>query len=156
MLLFSFMKIHCSICLNPQFYFLDATLTLSNLSTAVKAVDNWHSLGIWLGVPRSRLYQLSRQTSDSVTGKVMMLDEWLKAHPAPSWDIMTEALYRGGWEHPEWHSILMEVKKFYGRGESHILEFPFCHKCSVLGGHEFHKIRTLTLLNGHVYCIVRL
>ena len=106
------------------FFPLDATLTISNLSIAVKAVDDWRILGVLLGVPLSRLDQLQQQASDSVTGKQMMLHELLTSHPAPSWDIVTEALYRGGDFHPEWHSILMEVKKHYGRGESSHTENP--------------------------------
>lgn len=148
---------HVNITSQFEFCFpLDATLTLSNLSTAVNAVDDWRALGWQLGVPLSRLDQLRQQASDSVTGKQMMLHEWLTSHPAPSWDIVTEALYQGGFSYPWWHSILMEVKKRYGRGESSHTGIPLCYKCSVLGGQEFHEIRTPTLLNAHVPCIVRL
>ena len=109
----------CSINIISHYYnfLLDATLTLSNVSSALEAVKDWRYLGAWLGVPQSTLNQLSRQSSVSVGGKQMMLREWITSHPAPSWDIVTEALYQGGYSYPRWYSILMEVKKLYGKGE---------------------------------------
>ena len=129
-------------------FLLDATLTLSNLSSALEAVDDvdWYALSYQLGIPESRLDELKRQSSVSVSSKQMMLREWMTSHPAPSWDIMTEVLYQEGYYHPRWHSILMEVKKLYGKGESSHTGNPLVSKCSISrsGGHESHEIRTPT------------
>ena len=108
-----------------------------------------------LGVPGSRLDQLSQRSSDSVSSKQMMLREWITSHPAPSWDIVTETLYQGGLEHAGWHSILMEVKKLYGKGESSHTGNPLVSKL------VYHDQEVMSPMKSghpitHVHCNVRL
>ena len=90
---------------------------MSNVYDAIGGVHDWDLLSIWLGVPGSKLEQLRAQSSDSEMHKQSIIREWLSSHPAPSWDVVLEALYKAGRYEPRYHSILMEVKKLYGKGE---------------------------------------
>ena len=90
---------------------------MSNVYGAIGGVHDWHWLIYELGVPSSKRDQLRAQSSDSEMRKQSIIREWLSSHPAPSWDFILEALYKAGYEEPRCHSILMEVKKLYGKGE---------------------------------------
>ena len=82
----------------------DSTLTLPHLLSALQDIADWRGLGVWLGVPWSRLVVM--------TGKESMLEEWLQNHPAPSWKLVAWALYRMGWDQLTEHSVL---KQLYGK-----------------------------------------
>ena len=98
-------------------FLVEPTLTMSNVYDAIGGVHDWDSLGAELGVSGSKQGQLRAQSSDSEMHKQSIIREWLSSHPAPSWDVVLEALYEAGPYEPRCHSILMEVKKLYGKGE---------------------------------------
>ena len=82
----------------------DSTLTLQNLTTALKDVKDWSRLGVWLHIPKSK--------RDVMTGIESMLEEWLQNHPAPSWKLVAWALYRMGDGQLTEHNVL---KQLYGK-----------------------------------------
>jgi hypothetical protein len=86
------------------FFCPDSTLTVPHLFLALQGVADWWELGMWLGVPWSRLNRM--------TGKESMLEEWLQNHPAPSWKLVAWALYRSGGGRLTSHSVL---KQLYGK-----------------------------------------
>ena len=71
----------------------------------------WTSCGLcaWLNVPWSVKNEIKPQTSDvpCTQQKKTLLEWWLQAHPAPSWAVVAEALYR-----IKEHDVLEQVKKF--------------------------------------------
>ena len=90
-------------------FYPDSTLTVPHLLSALQGVANWEGLGLWLGVPESRLRVM--------TGKESMLEEWLQNHPAPSWKLVAWALYRKFTNPFTDHSVL---KQLYGKHVSGI------------------------------------
>ena len=48
--------------------------------------------------------------------KELMLSYWLVNHPAPSWGLFLEALYKQGYFHAECHKVLKEIQKLYTEG----------------------------------------
>ena len=82
----------------------DSTLTVPHLLSALQGVADWQGLGVWLGVPQSRLVVM--------TGKESMLKEWLQNHPAPSWKLVAWALYRKLTDRLTSHGVL---KQLYGK-----------------------------------------
>ena len=109
----------------------DSTLTLQNLTTALKNVKDWSSLGVRLDVPWSRRCVM--------TGIESMLEEWLQNHPAPSWKLVAWALYKTG-ELTE-HNVL---KQLYGK---HTTGMWLCTE--IISGtiqHCIEKYKTMCLL----------
>ena len=97
-----------------QFYvflYLDSTLTLTNLTSALTAVINsWDATGLraYLQVPYSVQNEIRQQTSHATQQKKILLERWLRDHPAPSWAVVAEALYWMGE-----YGVLEQVKKTY-------------------------------------------
>ena len=97
---------YCFFC-NPHvvlLFYPDSTLIMPQLLSALQGVAHWYGLGVWLGVPASRL--------GVMTGKESMLEEWLQNHPTPSWKLVAWALYRRGYGQLTEHSVL---KQLYGK-----------------------------------------
>ena len=69
-------------------------------------------LCILLEVPGSVANEIKQQTSDATQQKKTLLERWLRDHPAPSWAVVAEALYKV----PEEHGVLEQVKKMYITG----------------------------------------
>ena len=96
------MKVVIILCLLHLFVQdVDHTLTVDNLLAALQSVTDWHRLGQWLDVPRSR--------RDAMSGMEGLIREWLKHHPAPSWKLVAWALYRT--QQVTKHNVL---KQLYG------------------------------------------
>ena len=91
-------------CLPHNFSSTDSSLTIRNLFSALQSVADWKWLGQWLDVPRSR--------RDVISGKELMVEEWLQNHPAPSWKLVAWALYRRGGGQVTEHNVL---KQLYGK-----------------------------------------
>ena len=111
----------------------DSTLTLRNLTTALKDVKDWSRLGVWLDIPKSKC--------DVMTGIESMVEEWLQNHPAPSWKLVAWALYRSGYGHLTEHNVL---KQLYGK---HVTGMWLCTE--IISGtiqHCIEKYKTMCLL----------
>ena len=73
------------------------TLTLPNLCEALAKVEHWDELGWCLRVPQSKLDEIGAQYPDRVEARRQMLHHFLMSHPAPSWRVVIEGLYRMGY-----------------------------------------------------------
>ena len=90
-------------------------LSIDSTGPAIKAlytltdVQDWSSAGLrlHLQVPDYVEQEIRQQTSDATQQKKALLKRWLKEHPAPSWAVVTEALYQ-----MEEHDVLNRVKMF--------------------------------------------
>ena len=81
---------------------------------ALAAVRDWWGLielRGYLQVPDSVEDEIQQQTSDATQQKKTLLERWLRDHPAPSWAVVAEALYK-----MEEHGVLEQVKKTYITG----------------------------------------
>ena len=86
----------------------DSTLTLTNLCDALKDMEDVIGLGTYLNVPMSKLDQINRQYDIPLKQKqATLLNEWLTAHPAPSWRVVAEAIYQSSK-----HDTLKKVQEF--------------------------------------------
>ena len=97
------------------FLYVDSTLTPSNLLTALSAVktsymDWWGGFADCLQVPKSMEGGIL-ETNDDTQRKTILLERWLREHPAPSWALVAEGLYAIGE-----HDVLAQVKRTYITG----------------------------------------
>ena len=67
-------------------------------------------------MPQSKLDEIKAQYLDRVEAKRQMLHHFLTSHPAPSWGVVFEELYRMGDYDVKNHHILQDVRRRYGRG----------------------------------------
>ena len=71
---------------------VDMTFTTKNIQKAVRDVKNTDSLGLWLGVPESKLDEIKRQFT-SVPKQVKAYIDYFMAHnPEASWRAVIVAL----------------------------------------------------------------
>ena len=69
----------------------------------------WDTLGHYLRVPDSIRSEIMKKYSDDTQRKQAMLEEWRNHHPAPSWMLVADALYRGSFGSGDWgkyHKLL--------------------------------------------------
>ena len=98
----------------PHCYTADPTLTLPNLCKALEVVKNWFGysgLGSYLDIPSSKLEEIRRLYSNPAQYQRVLLHHWLTTHPAPTWVLVGEALYK-----KEKHIIMRNVLDTYVRG----------------------------------------
>ena len=94
----------------------ELTLTIANLKTALEEVELKH-LGDILNVPESR----RGRTKEAI------IKEFIQNHPAPSWRLIADRLYKfydsDIYEYGVYHTVLQNVKRKYlkGNGEEVIL-----------------------------------
>jgi len=102
---------------------LEATLTVANLCSALEEVVEWNAVGHCLDVPDSIRSEIAEKYSNNTQCKRAMLAEWRNHHPAPSWMLVANALYRVyiDYEWGKYHKVLQLVKQKYLKGEKIIL-----------------------------------
>ena len=100
-----------------SFVFLSSepTLTIENLRTELEQVE-WEHLGHILNAPRSR---------QGGTKKVI-IEEFIRNHPAPSWRLIADRLYTYDSGYPYhnygvYHTAVQNVKRKYLKGKEVIL-----------------------------------
>ena len=69
-------------------------------------------------MPKSKLDEIKAQYPDRVEAKRQMLHHFLTSHPAPSWGVVFEGLYR--MREVKYHRILQDIRRRYGRGTVHV------------------------------------
>ena len=109
-----------------------------------------HLLRYYLQVPKSLKKEIYKLTSDPMEQKKIYLKRWLSDHPAPSWVLVAEALYK-----VEEHDVLELVKNRYITGmlgimqlyANHLLRCYRCNqKCVFIAGgprNYMFKVRTI-------------
>ena len=101
----------------------------------------WDRLGYCLGVPVSMTeIEIKKKYSDDTQRKQAMLEEWCNHHPAPSWMLVADVLYRMliSVHYGKYHNVLQLVKGKYLIGEiflhmSHCV-VEVCHTWSTQSG----------------------
>ena len=74
-----------------------ATLTLRELSNELSSVQDWHSLGIQLGLNDHELRTIEKDhPGESRRWKHEMLEKWLQNSKLPTWKAVIDALHLMG------------------------------------------------------------
>jgi len=98
---------------------IEATLTVANLCGVLEEVEEWESLSYYLDVPGSIQREIKEEYSNVKECKQAVLEEWRNHHPAPSWMLVANALYRVliRGEYGKYHKVLLSVKEKYFEGK---------------------------------------
>ena len=103
---------HLSACLLS-----DATLTVSNLNEVLEEVEKVIDLdeiclSDYLHIPQSKQEEITDQYFDEAQLKHAIIEEFINNHPAPSWRLVAEGLYKS-----EDNRALQIVKQKYLKGK---------------------------------------
>ena len=79
----------------------------------MKDVQWWKNVANWIGIPDSKRAELQSQTPTTDQAKQACWDYWLHHHPACSWSILADGLYR--WRE---HGALEVLQMNYFKGKS--------------------------------------
>ena len=95
----------------------DATLTVSNLSEVLEEVEKVINLKVrclsdYLHIPQSKQKEIKNQYSDEAQLKHAIIEEFINNHPAPSWRLVAEGLYKN-----KDNRALQIVKQKYLKGK---------------------------------------
>ena len=104
----------------------ESSLNLHNLNTALETLpdDELYDFGGWLKVPWSQRHEIESQHSTERERKSALLHTYLTSHPAPSWQHVTDTLYRYG--DGKLHAVLERVQTMFPTGKK------MCQCCVVL------------------------
>ena len=95
----------------------EPTLNLHNLNTALETLpdEEWDDFGMWLNVPDPQRNKIRSQYSTERERKSALLHTYLTSYPAPSWQLVADALYRhhGG----KFHAVLERVQTMFPTGK---------------------------------------
>ena len=85
-----------SACVSPS----DPTLTVENVREVMAEVGDWVSVGglFGLGVPPSKVQEISQQSSTETEKSLALGDYWVNTDPDASWEKLARVLYRRGEE----------------------------------------------------------
>ena len=99
----------------------EPSLTPHNLTTALDTLpdDVWHDFGWKINVPRSKRDNIKSQYSSDGERKSALIHTYLTSHPAPSWQHITQALYRC--DEGKHHAVLERVQRMFPTGDQFIL-----------------------------------
>ena len=86
---------------------------VGDLSSELKTVTDWHTLGIHLGLQTYELMQIERDHHGNERQKQEMLDLWLRRKPDAGWRDVVSAL-----EEMEENRVAESIRRNYVRGES--------------------------------------
>ena len=79
----------------------DPTLTVENVREVMAEVGDWEKVGDWLlglGVPDSKLQEISQQSSTVREKSLALGDYWVNTDPDASWERLARELYHQGEE----------------------------------------------------------
>ena len=102
------------------FFWIEPSLTLSNLSAAVEEVVELDRLSNYLNVPQSKQNEIDNKYTVNTYCKQAILKDFLQNHPAPSWTSIAEFLYHPGLNYGKYHRALQIVKEKYLRSKNFI------------------------------------
>ena len=99
----------------------EPTLTVSNLYDALKEVEELDKIGNGLNIPRSKQQDINSRYSTNSHPKQAIIEEFINNHPAPSWRLVAEFLYKidtGGirYEFGKYLGALQIIKRKYLKG----------------------------------------
>ena len=104
----------------------DPTLTSSNLTSALDSLPDrlWREFGREMRVPESTLNKIESQFHTDGERKAALLSVYVTDYPEPTWEHVSDALYRYNKGDEEWHRTLDIVQSKYPTGESLPPSFP--------------------------------
>ena len=76
------------------FLYTEPTLTLANVTSIMKHVQEWEAVANWIDIAYSKLVELGDQNPTTAQCKQACWDYLLIHHPAPSWRRLADGLYR--------------------------------------------------------------
>ena len=71
---------------------------MENVREVMAEVGHWDSVGIGLGVPHSKLLEISQQSSTVREKRFALGDHWVNTDPDASWEKLATVLYKRGEE----------------------------------------------------------
>ena len=90
----------------------EPTLTEENLTSLLERVKSLDHVATNLHIPGSKKNEIQRQYSSISQRRQQYCRYWLSDHPAPSWLVVADTLYRTGE-----YGALEVLQKFYLKGE---------------------------------------
>ena len=98
----------------------DPSLTPSNLTSALDSLPDrlWKDFGKVIDVPQSTLDKIQSQYHTDGERKIALLRVYAKEHPEPTWERVSDALYRCKMGDKECHRTLDILQSKYPTGES--------------------------------------
>jgi len=105
----------------------DATLTVSNLNEVLEEVERVidlekRCLSSYLDIPWSKQKEITNQYSDESQHKHAIIEEFINNHPAPSWRLVAEGLYKN-----KHNRALQIVKQKYLKGKKMTSSYTVIH-----------------------------
>ena len=71
---------------------------MENVREVMAEVGDWNLVGIWLGVPDSKVLQIRQQSSTEREKSLALGDYWVNTAPVASWEKLAWGLYQEGEE----------------------------------------------------------
>ena len=126
----------------------EPSLTPHNLTTALDTLpdDVWNDFGMWIDVPQSKMDNIKSQYRSDGERKSALLHTYLTSHPAPSWQHITDALYR--YQRGKHHAVLERLQRMFPTGDQYH-GYENLHTCI----HSCALVYTCTI-HTHVLCIL--
>ena len=108
----------CRECKKNTFIPTDSSLTPSNLTSALDSLPDemWEKFGSNLNVPQSTLDKIKSQFRTDGERKDALLSVYVTEHPRPTWEHVSDVLYR--MDDEKCHRTLDIVQSKYPTGES--------------------------------------
>ena len=99
----------------------EPTLTVSNLYDALEEVKELDQIGDGLKIPASKQQDINSQYSSDNQRKQAIIEEFINNHPAPSWRLVAEFLYKtdtgdSRYEFGKYLGALQTIKRKYLKG----------------------------------------
>ena len=67
---------------------------MENVREVMAEVGKWEEVGKWLGVPDSKLQEISQQSSTEREKSLALGDYWVNTAPKASWEYLAWVLYQ--------------------------------------------------------------
>ena len=98
--------------------FTDSKLDFSNLTLALDSLpaSEWHKFGNFINVPWSKREEIKSEFDSDEKKKTALLRVYLTEHPQPTWEDVSDALYR--FKDGHYHSVLERLQSMFPTGES--------------------------------------
>ena len=71
---------------------------MENVREVMAEVGNWEKVGTGLGVPHSKVQEISQQSSTEREKSLVLGDYWVNTAPDASWEKLATELYQRGEE----------------------------------------------------------
>ena len=101
----------------------EPTLTVSNLYDALEEVEELDKIAIFLDIPESKKQDINSRYSSDNQRKHTLIEEFVNNHPAPSWRLVAEFLYKINtgdslrYEYGKYLGALQTIKRKYLKGK---------------------------------------